>query len=194
MPTKIEKDAVTGHEHDRPRVGRHQGAEHAAAELVGLCASTPRIVVGRLVRAVSVVAGRHRLFPRRARLLAAHGSERRGARRSRRSVPARSTRSRPVVRRDPQGSSTLAVARRRAHRLRRPTACRAMARAAAGSPASPHWPPTTGCGAAARANPADHPVWHPQRRRQGARQPDAAVRRRWHPEARRDPARHRLCR
>ena len=36
MPTKIEKDAVSGQRHDRPRMGRRQGAQHAAADLVGL--------------------------------------------------------------------------------------------------------------------------------------------------------------
>ena len=41
MPTKIEKDTVTGHGYHRPRVGRPEGTEHPAAEMVAVCASTP---------------------------------------------------------------------------------------------------------------------------------------------------------
>ena len=64
--------------HYRPRVGRAEGAEHAAAEMVAVCALRDHRLVGGLVRALSVGARRYRLLPRCAGLFAAHGGGRRG--------------------------------------------------------------------------------------------------------------------
>ena len=149
VPTKIEKDAVTG----RETTGHEwDGVKELNTPLpkwwLYVFYATHRLGRG-LVRAVSVGALGARLFPRRARLFAA----RRGGCRCARSGGAARQRDGQdqdaVVRRHPQGSAAHGRAPRRRDASPSPTtASPAMGRAAAGSRVIPRWRRAPGSGAA----------------------------------------------
>ena len=189
MPTKIEKDTVTGHE----TTGHEwDGLKELNTPLpkwwlyvffativwaVGLCVLYPSVpgITGYFhgllgySSATPVDADVRPVAQQRAGV---DGQDRRA-----------------VVRRDPQGSRSCMRSRRPAGASPSPTtASPATARAAAAARLSRRWPPMTGSGAASSTNPADHHLRHPQRAiPMRAHSADAALRRRRHPEARGDP-------
>ena len=150
MPTKIEKDIVTGTD----------TTGHEWDGLKELNTPLPKWWLYVLYATIAWAAvwfvlypsvpWRHRLLPRRARLFAAHGGERRRCARSMAQRADTMDRIKALsfaeIRKDPQ--LMAAAADRRAASPSPTTASPAMAPAAAGSPAFPAWRPAPGSGAA----------------------------------------------
>ena len=130
-------------------MGRREGAQHAAADLVGLHLLRDDRVRRRLLRPLSVLALAHGPHAGSARLFEPRRAHRRSLQaqtKARAEFVDRSARPRsPTSARIPNCSTSPWPA---AARPSRPTACSATARAAPAAPASPTWSTTTGSGAA----------------------------------------------
>ena len=162
------------HRHHRPRVGRHQGAQHAAAALVGVAVLRHHRVGVRLLDRLSGLADHQRLHDRRAGLFDA----RRGGGRSRRSAEGARRQGRGAAnrRRSPTSRRIRRCSPSRRRRARPPSATIARRATASARPARKAIrtsTTTTGCGAArSTAIQRDHRVrraLRPSRRRTKAR-------------------------
>ncbi len=171
VPTKIEKDAVTGHDDHRPRVGRAKELNTPLPKWwLYVLYATYRLGRG-LVRAVSVGALGSPAISTACWAIRSATRWTPMCARWRRSAPARWTRSRRC--RSPRSARIRSCWRRPRRRAASPsptTASPAMAPAAAGRPG---YPGAGGrcldLGRHARGDPADRHLRHPQRRSRCAR-------------------------